>query len=290
MSRRTTAAALAAALVLAASGCAALGVIDDGTSVSMGQANGGGIRRPARLPDDGDGWRVPSRWSERGLRFGTDELVQMVVDVSRRVALETRGSQVTVADLSPRRGGGSQWHRSHQSGRDVDLVFFVKDGAGAAVLPEAMRHFGPDGKTIDDAEYGGVGWVFDVERNWLLVRALLEYRWTRIQRVFLFRPLIDALLAHAREIGEPETLIERASLVLMQPGDSAPHDDHMHVRVVCSAADRAYGCTDYGQLLPDMIQELDGVAMWAMLPPPMRVAVLAPMPAMFALLSARVLR
>jgi penicillin-insensitive murein endopeptidase len=288
MSRRIRAAAAAAALASALSGCAALGVIDDGTSVSVGQANGGGVRNPARLPDDGDGWRVPARWAERGLRYGTDELVELLIDVSRRVALETGGHEVTVADLSPRRGGGSRWHRSHQSGRDVDLVLFATDAAGKPVAPDDMRHFGPDGKTTDDAEFEGKGWVFDVERNWLLVRALVEYRWARVQRIFLFQPLIEQLLAHAAARGEPEALIERAALILTQPGDSAPHDDHMHVRIVCSPQDRAYGCVDYGQLLPDMREEL-GVT-WAMLPPPVRTAVLAPMPAMLALVGLRLLR
>ena len=53
---------------------------------------------------------------------------------------------------------------------------------------------------------------------------------------------------HAEEIGEPPELIARARRALHQPGDSARHDDHMHVRVYCSEADRAYGCVDMGPM------------------------------------------
>ncbi|MCB9563543.1 MAG: penicillin-insensitive murein endopeptidase [Kofleriaceae bacterium] len=288
-------AALALAVAVGGAGCAALGVVEDGRSVSWGKANHGGIRAPARLPDAGEGYRVPVRWRERGLRWGTDELVDMIIHVSRRLALEAPGGAVTVADLSPRRGGPSQWHRSHQSGRDVDLVFFVTDEAGRRVDPEDMRHFGADGYTSDDKEARALDpeakrLVFDVPRNWQLVRALVEYQGTPVQRIFLFRPLIDLLLEHARAIGEPEAVVARAELILTQPGDSAPHDDHMHVRVLCSEIDRAFGCRDYGQVLPDMIGPRDPMMAWAALPAEMQLAVMAPVPAMLALIGLPVLR
>jgi hypothetical protein len=56
------------------------------------------------------------------------------------------------------------------------------------------------------------------------------------------------LLEHAAKIGEPEALIARVRKTLKQPGDSARHDDHLHVRVYCSPADKAYGCVDMGPM------------------------------------------
>ncbi len=276
--------ALAVGLIAgAAAGCATLGVVDDGTTVSWGKANGGGITAPVRLPDEGDGYRVPARWRDRGLRFGTDELVDLLIDVSRRVAVSWPDARVTIADLSPQRGGASQWHRSHQSGRDVDLVFFATDVAGRTVEPEIMRLFGADGYTRDDQEEAAPRLVFDTARNWSLVRALIEHRGSEIQRIFLFAPLITMLLDHARDIGEPEAVIARAAELLTQPGDSAPHDDHMHVRIMCSAADFAYGCRDYGRLADDKKAAKVGLASWATVPAPLRHAMLAQMPAMLAL-------
>ena len=38
--------------------------------------------------------------------------------------------------------------------------------------------------------------------------------------------------------------------MLAQPGDSAPHDDHFHVRVACTPAERVLGCQDGGPLWP----------------------------------------
>jgi penicillin-insensitive murein endopeptidase len=266
--------------------CAHLGVVEDGTSVSWGRANGGGITNPVRLPDDGDGYRVPARWRDRGNQYGTDELVDFVVQVARRFETSWPGSRVTIADLSPMRGGPSQWHRSHQSGRDVDLVFFVTDEAGRPVDPEDMRHMGPDGASTDDktAEWGkGMHLLFDVPRNWSLVRAILEHPGAQVQHIFLYEPLALMLLDHARAIGEPESIIERARALLKQPGDSAPHDDHMHVRIVCSSTDRAFGCQDYGVFQP-LTKKLPA---W---PFAIRTLALAPVPAMLALVGLPILR
>jgi hypothetical protein len=43
-------------------------------------------------------------------------------------------------------------------------------------------------------------------------------------------------------------VIAKARLALKQPGDSARHDDHMHVRVYCSKGDREFGCVDMGPM------------------------------------------
>jgi penicillin-insensitive murein endopeptidase len=272
--------ALAVAIALCATGCAALGVIDDGTSVSWGKPNRGGIINPVRLPDDGDGYRVPSRWSERGLRYGTQELVDLVVSISRRVAMDSPETRVTVADLAWERGGPSQWHRSHQSGRDVDIVFFVTDAAGRHVDPEDMRHFDADGVVIGEGDKQ----LFDTARNWMLVRAIIEYQGTPVLRVFIYDPLKQMLLDHARAIGEPEWLIARAAELLRQPADSAKHDDHMHVRIMCSPEDAAFGCEDYGQFeMPTKKLPKLGALAWATWSRPMRQLLDQPMPAMLSL-------
>ena len=69
-----------------------------------------------------------------------------------------------------------------------------------------------------------------------------------MQWVFMYEPIARRLIEHAVQIGEPEALIARARKACKQPGDSARHDDHMHVRVYCSSADRAYGCADIGPM------------------------------------------
>ena len=45
------------------------------------------------------------------------------------------------------------------------------------------------------------------------------------------------MLEYAISSGAPKSLVARAALILRQPGDSAPHDDHMHVRIFCPQND-----------------------------------------------------
>jgi penicillin-insensitive murein endopeptidase len=196
--------------------------------------------------------------------------------------MEWPDSRVTVADLSWEHGGASQWHKSHQSGRDVDLVFFVTDEAGRSVDPEDMRQF--DARGVSLPIEGQPKLLFDVARNWTLVRALVEHQGPPLQRVFIFDPLKEMLLDHARAIGEPEWLIAEAAILLHQPGDSLPHDDHMHVRISCTAEDAPFGCEDYGKLdAPIKKLAKAGMMAWATWSIPVRRAVVEPLPAMLSL-------
>lgn len=234
---------LRAAVTLAAlalGGCAYLGVIGDGSSVAMGPPNDGVLVDARRMPAEGDGFVVQARWRTRGNQWGTDELVALITHAGRVVGDRVPGARVGVADLSPPGGGPSAYHRSHQTGRDADLLFFVRDEHGAPVDLTEMRHFGDDGATIDP----GPRLVFDAPRTWVLVRALLEAPGPGVKHLFIYAPLRDQLLDHARAIGEPPALIAWAGEVLAQPGDSAPHDDHLHLRIYCPEGDPA--CDDYG--------------------------------------------
>ncbi len=220
-------------LVAALAGCVELGVVGDGTTVSVGHAAGGLLLDGARLPARGEGFHVPARWRARGSLYGTDELVAVIATAGRTVAAELPGASIGVADLSRPGGGEGPHHRSHQTGRDVDLLFFVTDRAGRPVELEEMRHFGETGTTVD----GGPPLSFDAARTWRLVRALLLAPGPGIDHIFVYAPLRAAMLDHARASGEPEWLVDWAGELLSQPSDSAPHDDHLHVRIRCPDGD-----------------------------------------------------
>jgi penicillin-insensitive murein DD-endopeptidase len=265
-------------------GCAELGpsgMMSGGGSVSYGRTNEGRIVDPALLPDEGDGFVTPLIWRARGHRFGTDELVDLIVAASRRITAARPGARLAVGDLSPRRGGRSRQHQSHQSGRDVDLLFYVTDPMGAPVEVQTMRRFGASGASTDDRWVKGAPLRFDVDRNWQLVKALLTAPEAEVQYVFIFEPLAILLLDHARASGEPESLIELARSAMVQPGDSAPHDDHMHIRIFCSALDVARGCQDRGTRMATRKK----APPIELLPEPLRTAMLTPMPAMLALVG-----
>jgi penicillin-insensitive murein endopeptidase len=245
-----------AALALLA-GCAELGVVGDGTSISVGRPSRGRIIDGVRLPNSGEGFFTRRVWATRGKRYGTEELIDLLVAVSRRMAQVPGGTRLVVADLSGKGGGPAyKWHRSHQSGRDVDLLYYVRDAQGKPMEADAMRVFNASGVARD-----GSGITIDIPRTWLLAKELLTASEAPVQWVFMYEPIAAKLIAHAEAIGEPAPLIERARKALKQPGDSARHDDHLHVRVYCSKADRAYGCVDIGpmDLLAEREAEVDAM-------------------------------
>jgi len=231
------------ACALAVSACAELGVVSDGTSISVGKPNHGWIMDPARLPDRGEGFVTPDQWRKRGNRYGTDELVDLLTAVSRRMTRRYK-QRIAIADLSPRGGGEARtWHASHQSGRDADLLYYVRDRSGNPVEPQEMKTFDASGKAKD-----GSGYTVDVPRMWALAKELLTAPEAPVQWLFIYQPLANRIIDYAIAHDEPQPLVDMARRALKQPGAGAPHADHMHVRVYCSRADKAYGCIDYGPM------------------------------------------
>src|SRR5437016_3162974 len=135
------------ALAVALVGCAELGAIDEDRARSWGACNGGMVLHPAALPVAGDGYWVPPLWRARGHEYGTDELVDLVVGVARRIAVAD-APRLGVGDMSPAAGGSSQEHHSHQAGRDVDLLYFLTTADGEPHENDAMRHVAADGLTV----------------------------------------------------------------------------------------------------------------------------------------------
>ncbi len=223
-------------------------MIDDGTSVSWLRTNGGKLLGPVKLPRRGEGYRIPKRWATRGLNYGTDEMISLLVYMGRAMDQKYPGALIGVADISLPSGGGSAWHRSHQGGRDTDLLMFGKTAAGKSVNPTSMRYYDEAGRTIANPSDPKPKLNFDVARTWHMVRAALTNPIARVQYMFIYDPLKQRLLDYALRIGEPRALIQQASYVLHQPSDSAKHNDHIHMRIYCSAEDLRLGCIDRGDL------------------------------------------
>jgi penicillin-insensitive murein endopeptidase len=222
---------------------------DDGTyedSVSCGAVNRGALHGAALLPRVGVGYLTPEPWWTRGRRYGTVELVSLIVRVAATVDEQHPGGLLGVADLSAERGGKIAGHRSHQSGRDVDLVFYALDPAGSPFPPDQhMAYYARSGIghyahapsfTRDIAER-----YFDLARNWALVRALLTDSESEVEHIFVSSRVRRWLLDYAEQLGEPDHLLMRATRVLRKPSGVDGHNDHMHVRVRCSDDDEALG-------------------------------------------------
>jgi len=190
---------------------------------------------------------VIPRARARRTHFGTDELVELLRYAGREVARRHPGSRLAVSNLSRYRGGWLRYSRSHQSGRDADLAFYVRY-RGRPVTPRHLRHFG-----IDLRARGKETLEFDLQRNWALVRALLIHPTVQLQWLIVAPHLEQALLAHARRLGEPAALVRHARRVLHLPPGIRSHDDHFHLRIYCSQDDRLVGCRDERPFWPGVL-------------------------------------
>jgi penicillin-insensitive murein endopeptidase len=215
-------------------------------SVSCGSANRGALYGAVLLPRAGVGFSTPEPWWSRGRRYGTAELVGLIMRAAAAVEQQHPGGLLGVADLSAEYGGALPGHRSHQSGRDADLVFYALDPRGSPFPPDQhMAYYTHSGLgqyaqapsfAPDIAER-----YFDLARNWALVRALLTDTESEVEHIFVSSRVRRWLLEYAHQIGEPDELLARATRVLRKPRGVDGHNDHMHVRVRCSADDEALG-------------------------------------------------
>jgi penicillin-insensitive murein DD-endopeptidase len=214
---------------------------------SRGKPSTGWLAHGSRLPDRGPGFEALRTEAEGGLHFGTDRLVGMVRRSARAMMRDRVAVPLRVGDLSGLRGGHVTRHHSHRNGRDVDLLFYARDAAtDRPVITPGFVRYNRAGESIGVA----TPLRFDVARNWRLVEAVLQDPEVGVIRVFCAAWIKALLLDHARRIAAPGWLVDRAALVLTQPGDSAPHDDHFHVRLSCTPSERVLGCQDGGPLWP----------------------------------------
>jgi murein endopeptidase len=203
--------------------------------------------RPARGTVDGavqltesDAVRVlPKRHKQRCLSWGTPRLISALERAGRDVQKRVEGSPALgVGNIGRAKGGSlAPYSKSHQAGRDCDLAFYALDAKGP-VAAEDLEHFDASLNSTESERR------FDVARNWALVASLLSNDDIEVKWLFVSTPLRTALLAHARKVKAPASLLRAAEERLHQPSDAPPHDDHFHLRLRCTAAERGDGCAD----------------------------------------------
>lgn len=180
-------------------------------SMSIGEPSHGRLINGVQLVTD-------ERFQVRGdENWGTAETVAGIRDAVEKVALAFPGTpRVVVGDLSKEHGGRIWPHKSHQSGRDVDLGFYVKGGQ-----PTTFAPVGPNN--------------IDLERNWALIEALAAT--DQVQYIFIDRRVQRLLYDYAKNVKKVtaatlSTLFEypgRGSLTTLVRHRRG-HRDHLHVR------------------------------------------------------------
>ncbi len=213
-------------------------------SLSTGDTSRGELRGGVEVPTIQPGLQRLSVVARRGTGWGTRDLVSLIVRVADELARlpDHQTVPLRVGNLSRRQGGDLRWSHSHASGRDADFAFYLLNADGEPTMPDG--YVALDGLGQGKVRHKPVS--FDISRNWNAVRALLVDSQVQVQHLFIAVPLRQLLLSHARAQGEPEWLVERASLVLSEPAYSGRHDDHLHIRLYCNRDDRLAGCIDEG--------------------------------------------
>jgi LysM repeat protein len=190
-------------------------------SESIGSPSSGELVHGRRLPP-GRGYEI--RASDRA--YATDETVAGLVSAfTNWLRGDPKAPRLAVHDLSLRNGGRMNQHRSHQSGRDVDIAYpqlQCKDGTCG------FRRLAP----------GDV----DARRTFALLRYWLER--DMLEAVFVDYRLQAPLYRYARDHGASAEELQR--WFQYPHGRDYPlgvirhfpkHDDHFHVRFACPPSD-----------------------------------------------------
>jgi penicillin-insensitive murein endopeptidase len=244
-----------ALLVLLATGCiSAPSPLTPGYSGAVGAPGAGVQTDGVELPVSGPGF---VRFRPQGANhFGRPRLVSALTRIAAELALESRDAPpLVIGDLSARHGGKIDGHQSHRTGRDVDILFHFVTPAGARVTAPGFVHVDTDGL----ARVHDTGSVlrFDVEHEWRLVRALVDAPEIGVQFMFVSRTIEALLVEYALARGEPLERVLRAQSVMLEPGDSMSHDDHVHLRIACTVEEMERGCVGggpYWEWLPPVPQ------------------------------------
>lgn len=228
-----------------------------GPSTSIGSPNEGRLEGGVSLPARGEGFMLNERRINVDSFYGTTEMIGAIQRAAAVVAREAPGSTLVVNDIGFREGGDIPHHGSHRSGRDADILFYLTSPQGEPVASRGVV-IEPDG-TGDDFKDLADGSddepvKLDVRRTWRFVRALVEDPEALVQRIFVAEHVRTMLLAEGARVRAPRFALERAGDAMCQP--TPPHDDHIHLRLFCTAEDMRAGCLDGYPMYPWRRREL----------------------------------
>jgi len=191
---------------------------------SIGNPDKGSLRCGERLTK-GYGYRV----AESDYAWATKETITLIqYAASATLIMFSDAPDLLIGHLSSKNGGKLLGHISHQSGRDVDVGFYHKDGKYHRTF------FNAEDETLDVLKT----WYF-LETLLLTNRVKLMLLDWDVQRLFYqyLYPVypknkLDEWLQYPRP---PEV---RVGIIRHSPS----HKDHVHIRFICPENDRE--CVD----------------------------------------------
>lgn len=178
---------------------------------------------------------------ERGLAYGTPELVRLLEDTADEMQKRYPATVMYLGNLSAVDGGDIPYSISHNSGRDGDIAFYLKDADGKQPRTRDLLKIDRRLRAQDGA------YVFDVEKNAALVERLLMHPDIHVQFIFVARHLRSALYQALISKGADAEVLSRFEQSVQ---NQSAHDDHFHVRVYCAREDICAGCVDRSVIHP----------------------------------------
>ncbi len=122
--------------------------------------------------------------------WGTAGTIKAILAaVSRYKQRSSGGPKVHFGDISRRGGGPLRGHRSHQTGRDIDVGYVLR------------------GERADETKFVSAGKSnLDVSRTWALVKAFIDTN--QIRYIFVDYGIQELLYEHARKRGSSEETLD----------------------------------------------------------------------------------
>lgn len=210
---------------------------------TVGAPNLGVQTDAVELPVSGPGF---VRYRPLGAHhYGRPRLVAALTRIARELAAgDPLAPPLVIGDLSAKTGGKIDGHQSHRTGRDVDILYQYVTPAGARVAAPGFIRVEADG--LARVPEDGHILRLDIEHEWRLVKSLVTAPEIGVQFLFASHNVEALLIDYALARGEPLDLVLHVQSVMWQPGDSLPHDDHIHLRIACSVEETLEGCTGGG--------------------------------------------
>ncbi len=176
-------------------------------TISVGFTDAGRLINAKQFPSDGP-WTLVCGDKAWATQETIDYLTKVLTYMDEKYP---DGSPMRVNGISAREGGYVRPHRSHQSGRDVDLGFYLRD-----VAPTKRAH------TKEQ--------MMDVGRNWALVKALVTMSDVQVILVDkrIQKTLVNYALAHGENKAWVDSVFHTGANALVK--HARRHRDHFHVR------------------------------------------------------------
>lgn len=194
---------------------------------SIGSPTEGHLVGGAHL-DEAPYLRIVPSYVAGDARWGLEPLVGMIDHAARVVRKQFPDAVLSVGHLSRPGGGEIDRHASHESGRDADIGFYVRNQQGKTIYADHFVPFKGDGTAPT-----WPGAQFDDAKNWAFVATIAGDAHAHVSHIFVASPLRARLLSYAEKVGAPPAIRTRAAELMAQPKGSLPHDDHFHVRIAC---------------------------------------------------------